>query len=138
MIRKATIEDIPNLSTLFYKFLVETYPTREVKGIDACERLVTKWLEARLDVYVVGEDKGFFLGFVDDNGGTLSPSYRAEITYLIPELRGKSRLGAALLTLPFRIKGNLPIISKSTIYNGVHKMHMKLGGKPIFIEMERT
>jgi hypothetical protein len=138
MIRVATKDDIQDLSTLLFNFLSETYPTREVKGLDACTSLVTRWLDARLDVYIVDGGKGFFLGFIDDNSGTLSPVYRAEISYLLPKYRGKTRLGYELLTLPLRLQGILPRVSKATRYNGVHKMHMKLGGKPIFIEMERA
>lgn len=130
--------DIQKLATLYKEFLYETYKDRCIASIEDCIRVVTSWVDARLDIYALSNDIdlfGFSLSYVETNDGTLKPAYRAEITYVIPKYR-KTRWSYRLLTLPIKLAKsvNIPVVSKSTVLNKVNIMHSKLGGQLIFEE----
>ena len=130
--------DINNLASLYKEFLYETYNDRCIASIEDCIRVVTSWVDARVDIYALSNDIdlfGFSLSYVETNDGTLKPAYRAEITYVIPKYR-KTKWSYRLLKLPIELAQSvgLPVVSKSTIYNKVNNIHSKLGGKLIFEE----
>lgn len=127
-----------DVARLYLDFLNEMYQDRSVATFTKCLNIVNNWFKAKLDVYGIIEDGklyGFSLSYIDTNGGTIKPEYRAEITYVVPELR-KTKWSYKLLKLPIELglKANLPVVSKSTTNNGVNKLHRKLGGQLIFEE----
>lgn len=130
--------DIQKLAILYKEFLYEAYKDRCIASIEDCIRVVTSWVDARVDIYALSNDIdlfGFSLSYVETNDGTLKPAYRAEITYVAPKYR-KTKWSYKLLKLPIELANSvgLPVVSKSTIYNKVNNMHSKLGGKLIFEE----
>lgn len=130
--------DINNLARLYKEFLYETYNDRCIASIEDCIRVVTSWVDARVDIYALSNDIevfGFSLSYVETNDGTLKPTYRAEITYVVPKYR-KTKWSYKLLKLPIELANSvgLPVVSKSTVYNNVNTIHSKLGGKLIFEE----
>lgn len=130
--------DIQKLAILYKEFLYETYKDRCIASIEDCIRVVTSWVDARVDIYALSNAIdlfGFSLSYVETNDGTLKPAYRAEITYVVPKYR-KTKWSYKLLKLPIELANSvgLPVVSKSTIYNKVNNIHSKLGGKLIFEE----
>lgn len=129
------------LASLYLKFLQEVYTDRCIASLEDCLRVVNTWIDKKTDCYIVVKNDipiGLFMGYVDTNGGTLRPAYRAEISYVLPEYRGY-KASYIVLTLPIKLaeQYNLDVVSKSTVHNGVNKMHQKLGGELIFEERIR-
>lgn len=130
--------EVEAISSLYYDFLYEIYTDRCIATLDQCKNIVQEWVDAKLDLYGLFDDTtiiGFSLSYIDTNSGTLKPVYRAEITYVIPFFR-KTKGSYDLLTLPIKMAkmANLPVVSKSTVHNGVNNMHNKLRGQLIFEE----
>lgn len=141
-IRQANINDYDEIVSMYKHFMEEVYPTRTLGPSIAFHKVVTSWLERGVDVFVYEDDgiiKAFSMDYVDTQGGMLSPVYLAEICYVKPEYRN-SRCAAKLMRATInRAKENkLKVWSKSSVHNGVDKIHEKLGGKPMFMEMEKN
>lgn len=138
MIRKAKDTDLVSIHKLYIKFLEEVWPSRTIYS-DATLATVEAWLSSKVDILVAERDKkivGFFLGYVDTNNGTLSPMYRAEALYVLPEYR-LTRLSYEMFRLPINIARpyGLPIISNASVITNSSSLYEKLGAKLIFKEM---
>lgn len=139
-VTRASLNHYSKILKLYRKFLLEVYASREVKEDYFLAKVVQSWFEAKVDLFIVEYKSkviGFSVSYVDTNGGTLSPVYRAEISYVLPKYR-KTSAGYKLLHLPINLakEYNLNVVSKAAVYNGTDKLHKKLGGIPNYIEME--
>jgi GNAT superfamily N-acetyltransferase len=138
MIRKAKGSDLDSIAILYIKFLEEVWPNREIHT-SAIHSTIEAWLSSKVDILVADVDKeivGFFLGYVDTNNGTMSPMYRAEALYVLPEYR-LTRLSYEMFRLPITIARpyGLPIISNASVITNSSNLYEKLGAKLIFKEM---
>lgn len=138
MIRKAKDTDLVSIHKLYIKFLAEVWPDRTIYS-DGALTAIESWLSSKVDILVAEKDKkivGFFLGYIDDNNGTLSPMYRAEALYVLPEYR-LTRLSYEMFRLPITIARpyRLPIISNASVITNSSNLYEKLGAKLIFKEM---
>lgn len=138
MIRKARNIDLVSIHELYIRFLEEVWPDRTIYS-DGALAIVEAWLASKVDILVAEKDKkivGFFLGYVDNNNGSLSPMYRAEALYVLPEYR-LTRLSYEMFRLPITIARpyGLPIISNASVITNSSNLYEKLGAKLIFKEM---
>lgn len=138
MIRKAENSDLGQLVPLYIKFLEEVWPGRPIYT-SGVAKIIEAWLSSKLDILVAERDSkivGFFLGYVDTNNGTLSPMYRAEALYVLPEYR-LTRLSYEMFRLPITIARpyGFPIISNASVITNSSSLYEKLGAKLIFKEM---
>lgn len=130
--------ELLDIVSLYKEFLFEVYKDRCIATLDTCTRIVQSWITAKVDIYLLyngTEPIGLFMGYVDTQGGTLLPAYRAEIAYVKEGYR-KSKKARELFLLPIYLarEVNLPVISKGSTYNNIANIHKKLGGTLIFEE----
>lgn len=130
--------NITDIVPLYEAFLYEVYKDRCIATLDTCTAIVQSWITAKIDIYLLYKDKdaiGLFMGYIDTQGGTLLPAFRAEIAYVKPGYR-KTKKARELFLLPIQLasKVNLPVISKGSVYNNISTRHKKLGGTLIFEE----
>lgn len=138
MIRPANIDDVPKLEELYKAFLTEVWVDRTIVS-DSIPKTIASWLFSKVDLLVATvEDEvvGFFLGYVDDNNGTLSPLYRAEVLYVLPKYR-LTKLSYEMFRLPITIAKphGLSIVSSASVTTPASKIYEKLGAKLLFKEM---
>lgn len=138
MIRRAKQEDTIVLVSLYTSFLEEVWPNRTVYKANIVKN-VESWLASKVDILVVEVNKevvGFFLGYVDDNNGTLSPMYRAEALYVLPKHR-LTKLSYSMFRLPIVMARpyGLPVISNASVITNASNLYEKLGAKLLFKEM---
>lgn len=138
MLRKAKIDDIDAIVTLYIAFLSEVWPDREIYT-DFVYTTVELWISSKVDIIVADINNdivGFFLGYIDDNNGTLSPMYRAEALYVLPKYR-LTKLSYTMFRLPITIAKpyGLPIISNASVITNFSNLCEKIGAKLIFKEM---
>ena len=141
VIKRADATHYECIAKMYKKFLQEVYPDRVLSDDITIHRVVMSWYAPSIDLFVSinSADKvcGFSLDFIDTNGGTLSPIYRAEIGFTLTKQRfSKSTYMLMHATINRAKELGLTLNSKASLYNGTEKLHSKLGAKPIFTEME--